>query len=1614
MYRGGHMPCYFMFDNASDLFLLDEGCCRLLGIEYTGDWVSSELIDKQFTFLDDDTFLKVLFTDTLGNKISSNVRINLGPHEGDCIYMSGSVIQRDNTGIALMVVGYLTQVQSNFIDFVSKVKDHSSAFDIDTHTGKIHYGSGYRALLGYKESDALPKNIIDLAQKFVHPDDLGIFSKQADVIKDPQLGDYYETIYRMKHNGGYYIWCIDRSLVVERNRDGRATRIIGTTTNIDVVRSNFERLKRSIYQDPLTGLHNRLYLNTRYKYFTMEESQPLSVVYVDISGLKVINDYLGHTQGDLLVKLAADVLQNDIYLDHELVRLSGDEFLLLFTNCPSEYCKAFINKFSLELNARNLNQEFALPLFFGFGVATLYETGKNDTFLQCEARADARLQEYKRVNHERIYSALRSFLEYSLGQKIDFTDNRSLDYLNHSDKVRQAVAAKEQAKNQKQEEVAEGISLDVQDVDKHAGGVADDVRDLIKTQPLLQPLLNLETQVTPDENVMAAAIEVAREEDEYATGSLFIPDDLGASTDIRNQDVSAIEFFSLISAYDGDENKHRLFEDNFARYEKHRQEINLQQSPLSGVQSSIEFTVTDYANTKDQLLNAFVKVPDGEENLKFTSNDLVFIDEDDEDLFLKEQAKAEKDQALALDKSINKVIDSNSKVDDNTFANVKDIAHDSNQEPLSDLSRDTLDYANEQTKSLKEDSSLKSHNKPRYNSYQDLVKDESTLAYAEHRYWKHTHNIKINARASIKGAFDDKVAEVVYKNNHQDENQAFLGSVEDLVNSFVKMHVDHLHHNPFAQKVDVAKDEANRLKKKVSSHDLGFDIEQSGTDLANLSTKEQQDIEYVHKAKERFEQHTNAVSENVSSYLQDNLNGEEAEELVESNAPNSKVILKSKALLTPIKPNFVTIEQLIDHKKLRLNIELEHQPYNAITFIYSILNVMQARNNPKKSNQKCLLSLPPDQPVQPIAPKHNFEFKTHDESVIFLGKCYFCNHVHLCPYKLIVQQRLQADNWVHISLTKSLSQSDHSLLHEKEDNLENIEGYALDSTTKVEQLEHEGTSFDKDCCTDSLLEQNESNDFVDQTINKGATSSESMEDLGWGDQGIVSEIEKGDSLDIVDGEEELTLEESELRDNSSQAKDDNSFILTNGKQKVDKGEFSFAHTISPWRNQNHSGSNYQKDSAVDWYQYGSHHFSAQDSQVLKFKEAQANYALKNLKTSIILNNRTDLTIEKPFSPFAEKVRETSFSQLNFYNKDEVNVGALQSYMEVKSFSLAYEQFNTSVLEAALAVHLGLLGDNLKDQIIKELASRQNIKDDSNLNEEILQNLIKNKKPISLERVASLAKITQEEQNVGYNCAKTEPLPQAISNCARALSDFKKNFSSLLIPYGQEGLQDQQALIKAERLANKAQQANKEAEHISEPKLQTVAENPISPLQPVLFNADVIVPDNLTPDLGSASSEEHAEPLADYVNNQVNQQVSSDSNSNITNNFEKILNILSTSYIPLQARYVQDCCTVEHYRDTYEFNGRLDASFGVNLSNNLQVFKVSQPMYKNSNLVESQSINNVQEAMRQEVKSAPFGEDVNITKLQEENLKNVMSEQLLSQATDEVLLINQKKKKFSKD
>ncbi|RGC56150.1 GGDEF domain-containing protein [Agathobaculum butyriciproducens] len=89
-----------------------------------------------------------------------------------------------------------------------------------------------------------------------------------------------------------------------------------------------EALMKKSYQDPLTGLNNRLAYDEMLEHLRGKEF-PVGVGFLDINGLKWINDTLGHDMGNKVIQKICTILNEHIEQQY-IYRISGDEFVMIW------------------------------------------------------------------------------------------------------------------------------------------------------------------------------------------------------------------------------------------------------------------------------------------------------------------------------------------------------------------------------------------------------------------------------------------------------------------------------------------------------------------------------------------------------------------------------------------------------------------------------------------------------------------------------------------------------------------------------------------------------------------------------------------------------------------------------------------------------------------------------------------------------------------------------------------------------------------------------------------------------------------------------------------------------------------------------------------------------------------------------------------------------------------------------------------------------------------------------------------------------------------------------------------------------------------------------------
>lgn len=163
-----------------------------------------------------------------------------------------------------------------------------------------------------------------------------------------------------------------------------------------------ETLRNHSLKDDLTGLFNRRGLLKQaapYFDFARRQKESLLLLFIDLDGMKKINDEFGHNEGDNALISTASILNRSFRTSDIIARLGGDEFTVLVTDLNASKEEA-IRRVNENLQAYNDNEKRGIKLAFSIGVATL-EPERMTCFEEMLVQADQAMYEQKRMKRRR-------------------------------------------------------------------------------------------------------------------------------------------------------------------------------------------------------------------------------------------------------------------------------------------------------------------------------------------------------------------------------------------------------------------------------------------------------------------------------------------------------------------------------------------------------------------------------------------------------------------------------------------------------------------------------------------------------------------------------------------------------------------------------------------------------------------------------------------------------------------------------------------------------------------------------------------------------------------------------------------------------------------------------------------------------------------------------------------------------------------------------------------------------------------------------------------------------------------------------------------------------------
>jgi diguanylate cyclase (GGDEF)-like protein/PAS domain S-box-containing protein len=217
----------------------------------------------------------------------------------------------------------LRESEARYRSVVEDVRD--VIFRIDAKGRWVLLNRAWEELTHQPVAECLGRALLD----FVHPDDR---RHHADLVLP--VGADSPTEYRRELRlaaVGQPIWVEVHARPLHDDA-GTFLGVSGTLTDVTVRRALEERLLRQAFRDDLTGLANRALFKNRLEHaLTREAVRPslVALLFLDVDRFKTINDSLGHSAGDGILRAIADRLRIVLRPEDTIARLGGDEFAIV-------------------------------------------------------------------------------------------------------------------------------------------------------------------------------------------------------------------------------------------------------------------------------------------------------------------------------------------------------------------------------------------------------------------------------------------------------------------------------------------------------------------------------------------------------------------------------------------------------------------------------------------------------------------------------------------------------------------------------------------------------------------------------------------------------------------------------------------------------------------------------------------------------------------------------------------------------------------------------------------------------------------------------------------------------------------------------------------------------------------------------------------------------------------------------------------------------------------------------------------------------------------------------------------------------------------------------------
>lgn len=287
--------------------------------------------------------------------------------------------------LATVVVGKLLLFQQERNENHKRISEAEKKFHSIFDQAKIGIGyanlSGkfidmnqmFSDMLGYTRDELKQKGMMDLIDQKIEPNDMDLMTK----LRQGEIPDFTIDKQLIRKDRSL-LWTNLTISLVEFEKD-QESHIMCAIVDIDERKKANELMIYLTTHDQQTDMFNRVYFEEKLLELDVSDNYPISIILINVNGLKLINDAYGSKTGDILLNKVSRILKQTCIDCNLIARISGNEFALVKSETSMEWVNENIQSLRKAFLNENI-EHIQLSVSIGYAIKEQQHEDIFDTF----------------------------------------------------------------------------------------------------------------------------------------------------------------------------------------------------------------------------------------------------------------------------------------------------------------------------------------------------------------------------------------------------------------------------------------------------------------------------------------------------------------------------------------------------------------------------------------------------------------------------------------------------------------------------------------------------------------------------------------------------------------------------------------------------------------------------------------------------------------------------------------------------------------------------------------------------------------------------------------------------------------------------------------------------------------------------------------------------------------------------------------------------------------------------------------------------------------------------------------------------------------------------------